>query len=52
MAHFVRQTGVGSIGDLVNTDTPQIGQPVNIFLASAHTRATIAPTVRQAIRVG
>ena len=39
------------VGDLVDADPPQPGEPIRDGSTSAHTRATIAPTVRHAIRI-
>ena len=39
------------VGDLIDTDPPQIREPVDALSVSAQTREMIAPTVRQAIRI-
>ena len=42
---------VALVGDLIDADPAQTAEPVDALSVSAQTRATIAPTVRQAIRI-
>ena len=42
---------VALVGDLVDADPAQVREPVDLFWVSLQTRATIAPTVRHAIRI-